>query len=227
MSRVNSEFSRFAHSYGEYNTIQQIVAKKLIDSGKGAKNILDLGCGRGAIYSLIDWEIESFMGVDFSSSMLSLHPRDKSTILYRGDFNDSNLYDYLQNYSFDHIYSSSALQWADDLDSVMKNLSMLDAPLSLAIFTSNTFASLHRCASIEPILRSSDEVGAILERYFDGKIEIERYILEFDSTLDALRYIKKSGVSGGKNLLDYKSTKKLLSDYDIGYLEFEVLYFYS
>jgi len=42
-----------------------------------------------------------------------------------------------------------------------------------------------------------------------------------------LRYIKKSGVSGGRNLLTYKQTKKLMDEYPLNYLEFEVVYINS
>jgi malonyl-CoA O-methyltransferase len=38
------------------------------------------------------------------------------------------------------------------------------------------------------------------------------------------RYIKKSGVSGGKKRLGYKEMKALMKHYPLDYLEFEVLF---
>ena len=39
-----------------------------------------------------------------------------------------------------------------------------------------------------------------------------------------LKYIKRSGVSGGVKPLSYKQTKNLLDSYPLEYLEFEVLF---
>ena len=41
------------------------------------------------------------------------------------------------------------------------------------------------------------------------------------------RYIKKSGVSGARKVLSYKESKKLLNEYPVNYLEFEVVFIYS
>jgi len=37
------------------------------------------------------------------------------------------------------------------------------------------------------------------------------------------KYIKKSGVSGGEKKLSYKEIKKLINNYPLNYLEFEIL----
>jgi malonyl-CoA O-methyltransferase len=42
-----------------------------------------------------------------------------------------------------------------------------------------------------------------------------------------LRYIKQSGVSGGKRQLSYKDIKNLLDNYPLDYLEFEVLFIWG
>jgi len=38
------------------------------------------------------------------------------------------------------------------------------------------------------------------------------------------RYIKKSGVSGGEKQLNYQQMKRLMENYPLNYLEFEVLF---
>ena len=56
------EFSKNAKNYSRYNIVQKKVAKKLISKIKNnPKNILDLGCGTGELYKLIDWNIEKFI----------------------------------------------------------------------------------------------------------------------------------------------------------------------
>lgn len=226
--KISEQFSKYASYYGTYNIIQEKVASKLLSHVKQQpKNILDLGCGSGAIVKKINWAYNSFTGVDFAKGMLDLHPKSHSIECIYGDFNDPVIYKKLSAKHFDYIVSSSALQWAKDLDTVMENISHLNTPVSLAIFTSGTFATLHKTASLEPILRSKDEVYEIQKKYFDAKFEVVNYRLEFENTREMFRYIKKSGVSGSRNTLSYKQTKQLMQDYSLGYLEFEVSFIYS
>ncbi len=228
MNNACHEFSRYAAEYGSRNVIQRHVADKLISSTQDyPKRILDLGCGSGTLYLLIDWEIERFVGVDFSASMLEHHPKASHVELILGNFNDPSLFERLRDERFDRIYSASALQWADDLDGVFHSLASLNTPMSLAIFTAGTFKTLHECAGVTPLLRSSDEVMAIAEKYMNARFEVLHTTLEFDSVREMLRYIKRSGVSGGRRVLDVARTKALMRDYPLKHLEFEVLFITS
>lgn len=226
--RVHEEFSRYAAQYGAHNVIQAKVAQKLAeDTQDKPKRILDLGCGNGTLFSCIDWEIETFTGVDFSESMLSHHPHASNVTLMLGDFNDLTLFEKLSSMKFDRIYSASALQWADDLDTVFKALQSLNSTVSLAIFTSGTFKTLYEIAGLSPILKSSDEMIEITNRHFDAQFEIVRYVLEFDTVREMFRYIKRSGVSGGRRILDVAQMKALMQNYPLNYLEFEVVFITS
>jgi malonyl-CoA O-methyltransferase len=226
--RVREEFSRYASQYGMHNVIQTKVAQKLIaDTPDVPYNILDLGCGNGTLFSSITWEIKSFTGVDFSETMLEHHPHTPKTELILGDFNDSQLFTQLASTSYDRLYSASALQWANDLDSVFKSIQTLNSCVSLAIFTSGTFKTLYETAELPPILKSSDEVMEIANRHFVAQFEIVRYALEFDTVREMFRYIKRSGVSGGRRVLDFSQTKRLMHSYPLNFLEFEVLFITS
>lgn len=225
MSSACHEFSRYAAEYGSRNVIQRLVADKLIAAtADHPKRILDLGCGNGTLYSLIDWEVDRFVGVDFSASMLSHHPTSSNVELILGNFNDPALFERLKQERYERIYSASALQWADDLNGVLKSLVSLKAPMSLAIFTAGTFKTLHECAGVEPLLRRSDEVIDIAEKHLDAQFEVVHYTLEFDSVREMFRYIKRSGVSGGRRVLDFSQTKRLMETYPLNYLEFEVVF---
>ncbi len=222
---IEQEFSRFAHQYGQYNTIQNKVAQKLIDDiSDKPKRILDLGCGNGTILQKITWEYDMFMGIDFSQKMLDLHPKGEKIECRLGNFNEDSLFETLLKEKYDRIFSSSSLQWAEDLDTTLYQISQLNAPISLAIFTSNTFKTLLDTAGIASPLRCSDEVSYLVSQYFNCEIEIVKYELTFESVEDIFTYIKKSGVSGGRNVLGYKEIKKLMKDYPTKSLEFEVLF---
>ena len=225
---IDTEFSNHASSYGSYNIIQNKVIEHLLSKViTQPKNILDLGCGNGSLCNKIDWNYNHFTGVDFAKGMLELHPKsDKIECIY-GDFNNQVLFDNLHMNSYDFIFSASALQWSTDLDSVFKNIKAFNAPIALAIFTSNTFKTLNSTAKIDSILRSSQEIEALQKKYFNANFEVVNYKLEFDSTVDMFRYIKKSGVSGSRKVLSYKQTKELMKNYPINYLEFEVVFITS
>lgn len=227
--KVQNEFSKYAEQYGNYNIIQEKVVQKLLnDLSDRPRSVLDLGCGKGALFSAIDWPLEHFVGVDFAPRMLELHPKEGAEVgvvecIY-GDFNDRALFDTLQYHQFDRIFSASALQWADDLERVFQNITSLRRPLSLAIFSGSTFKTLFETAEVKPLLRQSDEVIALAEQYFDANIEIVQYKLAFDSVREMFRYIKRSGVSGNRNLLGYREMKQLMQRYPLDYLEFEVVF---
>lgn len=226
--RVHEEFSRYAAQYATHNVIQAKVAQKLaMDTKEAPKRILDLGCGNGTLFSFINWEMDTFTGVDFSQSMLSHHAQGSNVTLLLEDFNNPTLFDKLSLQSFDRIYSASALQWADNLEGVIKSIHELNSPVSLAIFTAGTFKTLYDTAGLSPILKSSDEVIEIANRYFKAQFEIVRYVLEFDTVREMFRYIKRSGVSGGRRVLDFSQTKRLMKSYPLNFLEFEVVFIVS
>jgi len=224
--KISTEFSKHADEYETYNTIQQEVVEKLLREVEGSpRHILDLGCGSGSLCKRVYWEYEHFVGVDFAPKMLELHPKSKKIEAIYGDFNDPMLFEHLATYEFDYIFSASALQWADDLASVFKKIHALHTPFSLAIFTSGTFQTIHTTADIEPLLRSAKDLKKLQKSCLpNAKFEIEKYKLHFNTTREMFQYIKRSGVSGSRSLLNYKQTKELMKNYPLSYLEFEVAF---
>ena len=223
--KIQKEFSRFAHEYGKYNIIQNRVAQKLVDDVKDTpQRILDLGCGNGNIAAKIQWPYKKLVGVDFSQEMLDLHPKNETIECRLGDFNEDKLFEELVKEEYDHIFSASSLQWSEDLDTCLYQISQLNAPVSLAVFTSNTFKTLLKTAGIASPLRCVDEVTYLINQYFHCTIEVVEYELTFDSVDEIFTYIKKSGVSGGRNALSYKQMKSLMKNYPSKTLEFEVLF---
>lgn len=229
--KISKEFSKYAKSYGSYNIIQNKVIKHLFsnlpEQQSKPKNILDLGCGNGSLCRAITWNYEHFTGVDFAPGMLELHPKSEKIECIYGDFNDDTLFDNLQTNNYDFIFSASALQWADDLENVFKNIKALDAPIALAIFTSGTFKTLNKTANLNSILKSAKEVNTLQKKYFNADFEVVNYQLEFENTREMFKYIKKSGVSGSRKALNYKQTKELINNYPLNYLEFEVVFISS
>ncbi len=213
------EFSKRAISYKEHNIIQKKVVKKLIENiDSTPKKILDLGCGNGAVYELISWDIDQFVGVDKATNMCTLHPTDKKIKLINEDFET------LEFEKFNMVISSSALQWAKDLDSLFQKIALNSDEIAFSIFCDGTFKTIYEVANLEPFLPNSQNLIELLNRYFEFKHEVVHYKLDFEDNLSKFRYIKNSGVSGGERKLSFKDTKKLIESYPHKYLEFEVMF---
>lgn len=222
--KIQNEFSQNAKAYDSFNVIQAKVAEELIcEISDKPESVLDIGCGRGGMYKSISWPLKRFVGIDFAEGMIELHPKAKNLELFVKDFNDPTCFQNLETYAFDRIVSASALQWADDLDKTFHHIAKLNTPVTFAIFTSGTFKTLHETASIPPLLRSTEEVMRLSKKYFHAEYKILKYTLEFSSVRDMFRYMKKSGVGGARNILNFKQMKDLMCNYPLNYLEYEIL----
>lgn len=226
---VVKEFSRFSKDYNSYNQIQTQVAEQLIDKlqQKHYTSIVDIGCGTGALYDhLINKEIffETFLALDASEQMLLLHPCGQKISKQYFDFNQPDSFASLKN-KFDLVLSSSSLQWSKNLNWSISQIASMGNSFYGALFTSNTFKTLHDIASITSPIYSSKEVKKAFDKHYkETKYDICRYKLYFETKKELFNYIKKSGVSGGEQKLSYRQTKKLMLEYPLDYLEFEVLF---
>ena len=222
---VKNQFSKYAKEYKNHNIIQQIVAKSLIRELKfEPKKILELGCGSGQIFNHIKWGIDFYKAIDFSSSMCELHPKAKNIEVKCFDFDTQEFLDEIKNDSYDIVLSSSALQWSKNLSKIIKSLSYVTNEINAVLFTSNTFKTIQEITKTKsPILDELSIKEAFL-KYFTCEFETIMYKLEFDNKKDLFDYIKKSGVSGANETLDFKNAKKLYKEYNLNYLEFEVIF---
>lgn len=226
--RAIKEFDRFALSYSQKNFIQQRVANRLLgllDKDR-YNNILELGCGEGAVFREIEKlgiNFTRYYALDISTSMLSLHPNSSRVHKIEGDFNNYNLLKSLPK--ADIIISSSSLQWSQDLQTLLKELSKLSQNGLFAIFTSATFESIFKYFNISsPIYDRETIIEAVIQSYMIEYIAIERMEVEFKSGYEMLKYIKESGVSGGRGVLGFRDIKRFLREFDKKSLEFEVIY---
>jgi len=227
MENAKREFQRFASNYDELNVIQRMVAKTLVDDLPHLEydTILDLGCGSGAVYNNIrenGIHFNSFIAFDASSDMLGIHP-SKNVTKKLGDFNSENFTADING--VDLVISSAALQWSTDLDYTFDQIKSLSNNFRFAIFTSGTFKTLHSTAEVQSPIHPTEFIKEAIDKHFDSAdIGIKHYKLEFDTVREMLQYIKKSGVSSGDRKLSVKQIRKLMREYPLGYLEFEVLF---
>jgi malonyl-CoA O-methyltransferase len=227
--KIVKEFSRFAEEYKKHNMIQVEVASRLTSmlDKKRYSRVLDLGCGSGAVYDNLSKKnisTDKFIAFDFSQEMLNLHPSSLNVEKVCSDFNRKESFLAYKNSEFDVLISASALQWSDDLSVVLKSISSLANRYYFAFFTSKTFATLHKTAGIKSPIYSREFIVENLNKYYNYELEVVEYRLNFSSVREMFQYIKRSGVSGGTGELSYRSMKRLMQEYPLDYLEFEVIF---
>ena len=227
---VQKEFSRFAKDYQHYNAIQKEIAKLLVEQIREDRvsTILDIGSGDGTLYQAIkdkNIDISHYYAMDFSTNMLQLHPSNSNITKIESNFNDISWREQLPIDSIDIVISSSALQWANSFDSLLKDIVGIGGSIYLALFTSNTFKTIHLLANTKSPITSRDEIVKAISN-IDKKLHYKskEYRVYFNSNQELFKYIKHSGISGGKNRLSYKEIKALIKSYPLNYLEFEVIF---
>jgi malonyl-CoA O-methyltransferase len=226
---VLKEFSRFANQYDHYSVIQAEVARTLIESLERRlyTQIVDVGCGSGEVYKHLDrlsYPFDHFIAIDFSKEMLDLHPSSPTILKHHANFNEANAFEGLELDKNRLFISSSALQWSRDLDFTVAQIAKVAPRIHFAIFTSNTFKTLHETANITSPIHSKERLKEVISTYYKTEFEVRSYTLKFESVQAIFSYIKKSGVSGGESKLSFKEIKALLKNYPLDYLEFEVLF---
>lgn len=225
------EFDRFAESYSRYNIIQRKVAKRLVDWIEESElgHVIDLGAGSGEILANLKrhgLSFKSFTAADLSENMLRLHPSGEKIRKLIIDFNDPHSLRKLEKTEYDTLLSSSALQWSHTPEKTFDALATLGQVAYFSIFTSGTFRTLQQTAGLESPIHDVERIRKALERFYRiDREECMEYRLHFKSTLEMLRYIKRSGVSGGDTRLNYRKMKTLIGEYPHDFLEFEVLFF--
>lgn len=221
---VKNEFSKYANQYNSYNIIQQIIAKSLVrDIISKPKRILELGCGSGQIIKYISWDYDYYKAIDFSQNMCDLHPKSEKIDVKCFDFDSDEFFENIKNDSFDLVISASALQWSSDLSKIVKALSSISPSINAVLFTSNTFKTIQTITNSKSPILDENSIKEAFVKYCNCEFETIKYNLEFENKKELFDYIKKSGVSGGK-ALDFKDAKKLYKEYDLNYLEFEVIF---
>lgn len=228
MKHIN-EFSKQSSNYDDNSVIQKEVSNHLLSKLTcKPRKILDLGCGTGDIYKNISWDYDMFVGVDYAKGMCEKHPTSTKTKIINEDFESEIFRNKTEQFvPFDLVISSSALQWASDIESTIEHISQISESIAFSIFTDNTFKDVYNISGLKTFLPNTNDLVKLVEKEFNIDYEIKTYRLFFEDNISKFRYIKKSGVSGGEKKLSLKETKKLIETYPHEYLEFEVLYIVS
>ena len=142
-------FNKAANSYDTHSKIQELISKKLFDRLSHINiypnNILDLGSGTGLNGLLLQkkYRKSHIINYDFAENMLANSRKKQPNIIKR--ILNGNKFSYVCGdieelgfapNSFDLIWSSSAIQWCNDLSKILQMIKTILKPGGLFIFSS-------------------------------------------------------------------------------------------
>lgn len=223
-------FNKHAKTYHLFAHIQQQIAIYLMQflKQKHYDKVLDLGSGSGAVFKALEQQniiIEDFIALDNSINMLKLHPTHSSNIqkisLEHADFEEYVFQTY------DLILSSSSLQWARDLKSVLEKMAFSSKEVALAIHTDFSLHEVHEFLGTPSPLRDIKTLKSLIKdafKNFQIELENKRFALYFSHKQDCLNYLKKCGLLGGSTL-SFKQKKHFFQNMAFEKLSYEVLLF--
>lgn len=222
-----NSFDKQAHLYAQSSLIQSQVIEILLRSLEltTIHRVIDIGCGSGSVAVQLDalgLQIENFYGLDISQEMLHHHPKKMKNIsnvtLICEDF-EAFIFE-----KYDVIFAASSLQWAKNLEVLLSKLAKSSPVVRFAIHTNKSLDAVHRFLGTSSPLRSAECLKDILEKYFEGKIWIEKLERNFSTREEFLTHLKGSGLLGG-GVLNYSQAKYFRNNIPYQKAEYEVLMF--
>jgi len=222
---VQEEFSKHAKEYNSHNIIQQIISKALVrELTFQPKRILELGCGSGQVFKNIDFDFEYYKAIDFSPTMCEIHPKHPNLQIECLDFDTEEFHENIQDEKYDLVFSSSALQWSSNLTKIIKTVAKTSPNIQMVLFTSNTFKTIFKLTDTKSPILDLKQIKKSFDKFYKCQYEVLNYKIEFKTKKELFNYIKNSGVSGDQKPLSFEKAKQLYKNYNLGYLEFEVVF---
>lgn len=203
-------FSKYAHSYDEYATLQQVVFQRLeAELEKKAiapRHILDIGCGTGThtISFLKRYPNATITGIDLAPSMIEYAKESYGHLAV--DFEIGDARGLPESGVYDLIVSNATLQWVPDLKKVLAHIQTKLAPEGtcvLTLFGPQTFWELQQCLATvlgrphmvaASAFNSASQIHQVASEIFpDIRFKQELIKKRYLSLLDLLKHIKFTG----------------------------------
>lgn len=217
------KFDQYYDVYDEYSIAQQQVAKKLWEymlleevAAYEEPRILEIGCGTGI----------------FTRLYAPHYPKSK---LYLNDVFDISSYvidvpyeaflqgpiESLDMPRVDLVVSSSALQWVDDLESLIQQVHTKTKHFCFAMYVKGNLQEINEHFGITLAYHDVETIAAWLRKYFTHVTAYHESIpLSFLSPMEALKHLKYTGVTGfhDKSCIRHiRSFQERTLTYEVGY----------
>lgn len=202
--RVHNQFRRSMPSYDENARVQKIVADHLCSMTVEElfhvpQRMLEVGCGTGLLTSrlrVLFPDSELFVNdlVEDLSRITAAANNIPKRHCVAGDIEQVKLPG-----KFDLIVSASTFQWLTNPDTTLRKLA--DSLIDYGCMVFSTFGK-HNLREIRLTTgggleyRTKEEMQELLSPYFTVERVVEEFhILDFDTPLDVLQHLKKTGVN--------------------------------
>lgn len=207
--RVRHQFRRSMPSYDENAKVQKIVAQHLCvmvveELFRVPRKILEVGCGTGLLTSRLRQlfpDSELFVNdlvEDMNHITATMNQITKRHCL-PGDIEQVELPG-----KFDLIVSASTFQWLTHPDATFRKLAdhlTEDGCMVFSTFGKHNLREIRLTTGGGLKYRTKDEICELLYPYFNvEQVKEEFYILDFDSPMDILQHLKKTGVNVSNDL---------------------------
>ena len=236
-------FNRAATTYDLYSTLQDTISNNLIDRLNTIKldplDILDLGCGTGTNGLSLGkkYKESRIINYDFSENMLK-EARIKQKLFFLDKINLSP-YSYicadieaipLEENSLDLVWSSSTLQWCNQLDLVFNQVNKILKPGGLFIFSTFGPNTLSELREITENLFNEKKTSTFIDIHKVSKhlihsnfsnpvLDVEHLTVKYKEVDKLFMDIKSIGATNGnlsrnRGLSGRSCTKKIIENYE-------------
>lgn len=215
------EFGKNFSTYDENAIIQKKVAENLTNfiskkfNNPKFDKVIELGCGTGIFTRefLKKFEINE---IDLNDCF---NTRDYfKEINYKNFICDDMNEAIVKNY--DIVISSSSFQWIEDLEKLIESISKKSEKLAFSIYIDGNLKEITEHFGVGLKYKKIEDILIILKKYFKNiEYYSEEKTLNFSSPIEALRHLKKTGVTIKKrtSIYDIKSYKNTLLTYNMAY----------
>lgn len=214
-------FNRAANSYEKFSGIQDQISQNLLEKLEcrniNPTNILDLGCGTGknGLHFLKKFKKISLVNFDLSENMLEQARKKMTTSSINFVNNSTNFHvcGDMENLPFrdnlfDLVWSSSAIQWSDNLPIVLKHINRILKPNGFFIFSTFGPETLKELRMINEVLYNHPKTNNFLdlkdirdflalEGFENSSFDVKSYRLDYANVEDILYDIKGVGATNG------------------------------
>lgn len=200
---VKYRFSKSINSYDNTAVVQKEMALLLIDKilnhcGKDFRKVFEFGVGTGFLSKNILDKItfeEYFANDIIEESEFCIKNIIDNAKFLPGDIEKIEL-----NHNFDLVVSNAVMQWIGDVDELLFKIKNNLAPQGCFAFTTfgeQNFKEIKETTGVSLNYLKTETLKEKCEKYFDiVSYEKDVQTLFFDTPLEVLKHIKKSGTNG-------------------------------
>jgi malonyl-CoA O-methyltransferase len=211
LSLVKNNFNSHALDYDDCAILQQAVGERLIERldliKKIPETVLDLGCGTGAQQKSLKrkYDKATIFAMDMAPGMVKKASAKKTRFFNRlwpvcGKAEQTPL----KNESLNMVFSNLMLQWCNDLDVVMGEMSRVLRPEGLLIFSSfgpdtlkelrDSWAKVDDYIHVNAFIDMHDMGDAMVRAGFSNPVmEAETITLTYDDIFGLMKDLKMIG----------------------------------